>query len=216
MHRLLVTGFEPFGKEKVNPSCDLIAALDGLQVENWQVMGRILPVSVEKNREGFGALLHEVQPHVLVSVGLSASARHITLERVALNVLDTRIPDNDGNHFRDEPIVPGGPAAYFSTLPIRPLLQRLHEKKVPAVLSNSAGTYLCNYVMYLGLHLSRHVLSPTTPGFAHTLSGFVHVPFLHEHVLDRSEFASLSFETMLRGVEEIIRGSISHFSQLSS
>jgi pyroglutamyl-peptidase len=171
---VLVTGFEPFGDERENPSAwaaeRAAAELAGAGFDaHWAV----LPVSFKRCREALAQLLERLKPDVAVALGLAGGVTHVRLERVAINLMDTGRPDNDGAQPVDEPIDPQGPAAYFSTLPLRRILERLRGEGVPAAISNSAGTYLCNFAMYL---LLRHADLRGYPRRA----GFIHVPYTPE------------------------------------
>ncbi len=153
--KALVTGYEPFGQHKVNPS-ELIVerlreAVSG-ELDGVELVTAVIPVSFRRAGERLLGLLEEHRPDIAVSLGLWAGASYVTVERVAVNIMDARIPDNDGYQPVDEPIVPGGPTAYFSTLPVKAIVKALREAGIPAAVSNSAGTFLCNYAMYTLLH----------------------------------------------------------------
>jgi pyroglutamyl-peptidase len=166
---ILVTGFEPFGGHPSNPSEEIAKAVDGRIVGGLAVRAAILPVHhVEAAREA-ARLLVEHDPLVVVHVGLAVGRARIALERVALNVMDYELADNSGYLARAEPCVPGGPAAYFATLPLGEILDALAREGVPVYLSNAAGTYLCNQTLYSTLHA-------VTRDGRRTQVGFMHVP----------------------------------------
>lgn len=171
---VLVTGFEPFGDERENPSAwaaELAAA--ELAKAGFDAYSAVLPVSFKRCGEELARLLEQLKPSVAVALGLSGGVTHVRLERVALNLMDASRPDNDGAQPVDEPIDPSGPVAYFSTLPLRMILERLRSEGVPTAISNSAGTFLCNYAMYV---LLRYADLHSYPRRA----GFIHLPYTPE------------------------------------
>lgn len=191
----LVTGFEAFGGASVNPSAEVAKRLDGRRIGQWEVRAAILPVHHVGAASVVQAILRAHDPVAIVHLGLAAERAQIALERVAINVMDYSIPDNEGFQARDEPCVPGGPAAYFSTLPLRAMLDAVRGAGVPGYLSTTAGTYLCNFVMYTTLH--SLAARPEPPR-----AGFVHLPLLPSMVApDDSDQPSMDLGLMLRGVE---------------
>ena len=187
--RVLVTGFEPFGGDATNPTVDVVEFLQRTAAEapaafriplthsgedtggsraDIELTAQVLPVEFGAAQEQLTALIRGVRPDVVLSFGLAAGRTEITPERVAINVADARIPDNSGHQPVDVPLVSGGPAAYFSTLPIKALAGAVNGLGIPAAVSNSAGTYVCNAVMYRGLH-------EVTAG-GKVRAGFIHVP----------------------------------------
>ncbi len=164
MTTVLLTGFEPFDGATSNPSWDAIEALAGDDV----VVAR-LPVEFAAAGERMDALLAEHSPDLVIALGLANGRAAVTPERVAINIEDARIADNGGDHPVDRPVVDRGPAAYFTGLPVKEIVQRMREEGIPAEVSDSAGTYVCNHLMYRLMHAvaTRH---PTTR------AGFIHVP----------------------------------------
>jgi pyroglutamyl-peptidase len=166
---MLVTGFEPFGRHPCNPSEEIAKAVDGRVFHGLGVRAAILPVHhVEAGRQAV-RLLDEHDPLAVLHVGLAAGRMRIALERVALNVMDYAEADNAGYRARGEPCVPGGPVAYRSTLPLAAILDALAREGIPACLSNTAGTYLCNQTLYTTLHAVAMAKK-------RALVGFLHVP----------------------------------------
>ena len=159
--RLLVTGFELFGGAASNPSADLVGRLAG------EVATAVLPVELEPLPGLVAELLARHQPSHVVCLGLSARAGGLLVERVGLNLVDARIPDNAGRQPVDQPVVPGGPAAYFSTLPVKAVRAAVRGVNVPAELSLSAGTYVCNALLYQVLHHAAQQPEPPRCGFIH-------------------------------------------------
>ena len=169
--KTLVTGFEPFGGSDRNPSAELITRLEG------EAITVVLPVEFEAVRKLVPDLLAEHHPTHVVCLGLSGCATGLTLERVAINLIDARIPDNAGDQPVDRPVIPGAPAARFATLPVKAMLRALQASGVPGELSLSAGSYVCNALLYLMLHEAAALPREIRP-----LCGFIHVP--PEDVLD--------------------------------
>ena len=159
--RLIVTGFEPFGGAEVNASWEAVRRLDGVEKV-------LLPVSFARAAEGLRALVAG-EPDAVICVGEAGGRSAISVERVAVNLMDARIPDNDGAQPVDESILPGGPAAYLSTLPTRAISARLGEAGLPAELSYTAGTYVCNCAFYALMDAVGRSARPI-------LGGFIHVP----------------------------------------
>ena len=194
--KILVTGFDPFGGEAINPAIetvkrlpDTIAGADIIKLEIPTVCHKSLQVIKE-------AVIRE-DPDVVLSVGQAGGRPDITVERVGINVDDCRIPDNEGNQIVDEPIYPEGPDAYFVTVPIKAMVQRIQSRNIPASVSNTAGTFVCNHVTY-GV---CHMIATEFPG---KRSGFIHIPFLPEQVLDKKNMPSMSQEMMVQAIEAAI------------
>ena len=160
---ILVTGFEPFAGDTTNPSQELAKALDGRVFGGRAVRSLVLPVQHEAARDVTLGALGTPGLAAVVHLGLARGRARIALERVAVNVLDYAIPDNQGDVLRDAPCVAGGPAAYFSTLPLREILSELTAGGIPAYVSYTAGTFLCNYTLYATLHALAE-RRPAVPG----------------------------------------------------
>jgi len=192
---ILVTGFEPFGTFGVNPTEGLAKAVDGRRLGDGQVRSAVLPVHHAEAALRVGALLAETHPAAVLHLGLAAERARVALERVAVNVMEYEQPDNAGWRARGEPCVPGGPAAYFATLPLEAIRQALTADGIPAYVSHTAGTYLCNQTLYTTLHAVRsRSRAPRV--------GFIHVPLLPSMVAASGlEQPSMDFPLMLRAVE---------------
>jgi pyroglutamyl-peptidase len=192
---ILVTGFEPFGQHSDNPSRELAKAVDGRRIGGHEVRGSVLPVHHSEAAVAVERLVADLDPIAILHLGLAEGRARIGLERVALNVLDYSIPDASGYQGVDEPCVAGGPAAYASTLPLRAILAALTAEGIPAFISNSAGTYLCNQTLYTTLHLvsTRRLRARV---------GFLHLPLLPAMVAAAGvDQPSMAAATMLRAVE---------------
>jgi pyroglutamyl-peptidase len=192
---ILVTGFEPFAKHTMNPAQELAKLLDGRWFGGCAVASAVLPVHHREASQHVSLLLAELAPVAVVHLGLAESRSRLALERAALNVMDYRIPDNAGYRAEGEPCADQGPAAYFSSLPLPEMLAALLAEGIPAYISNTAGTFLCNQTLYGTLHeIAMRELN--------TRAGFIHLPLLPAMVaaggLDQP---SMDLPLMLRGVE---------------
>lgn len=167
--RILITGFAPFGGESMNPSWEVARSLHGRRVAGHRIEARELPTEFAGSLRGLKRALREVRPTIVLGVGQAGGRDRLSIERVAINLNDARIPDNAHAQPVDEPVIAGGPAAYFSTLPIKAMLAALVAQGIPAEISNSAGTYVCNHVAYAMAHL--------TAGRRQVRSGFIHIPY---------------------------------------
>jgi pyroglutamyl-peptidase len=196
---ILVTGFEPFGGDAVNPSQELAKAVDGRAIGTLVVRSLVLPVQHEAARDIVAAELDADGLASVVQLGLAGGRARVSLERVAVNVMDYQQPDAAGDVKRDEACVPGGPPAYWSTLPLRQILAELAAQGIPAHLSYTAGAYLCNFAMYTTLHALAE-RGRTIP------AGFVHLPYLPSMVAAHDqEEPSMDLAMMTRALEVILR-----------
>ncbi|HEY3098216.1 MAG TPA: pyroglutamyl-peptidase I [Methylomirabilota bacterium] len=196
---IVLTGFEPFGTYTTNPSGEVTKALDGRAFDAEVVRGVVLPVHHREAALAVARLVDETAPRAIVHVGLAGGRARIALERVAVNVMDFEIADNAGYRATGEPCVPGGPAAYFSTLPLAAILDALVADGVPAYLSNTAGTYLCNQTMYTTRDLleRRGLAIP---------AGFIHLPQSAAMVAASGlDQPSMDLPLMIRAIETALR-----------
>lgn len=169
MQTVLLTGFEPFDQDRINPSWEAVRQLDGVLLEaDVQIVAHRLPCAFATAGECLNRLISQLRPAMVIATGLGPGRSDISLERVAINVNDARIPDNLGDQPIDTAVVVGGPAAYFTTLPIKAMVAALREAGVGASVSQTAGTFVCNQVFYL----LQHGLAGTA-----IRSGFIHVPY---------------------------------------
>lgn len=192
---ILLTGFEPFGGFPANPSLEVAKALDGRTVGDVVVRSAVLPVHHAEAASQVARWLDETDPLAVVHLGLAGGRARIALERLAVNVMDYDAPDNAGYQAQGEPCVPGGPPAYFATLPLAAILAALTAEGIPAYVSNTAGTYLCNQTMYGTLHAlaeRRHAAR----------AGFIHLPLLPSMVAASGlEQPSMDVSSMVRAVD---------------
>jgi pyroglutamyl-peptidase len=172
---VLLTGFDPFGGQRVNPSWQAVQALHDSRIAGHRVIGAELPTVFQESLQSLRDLLRQHRPTLVICCGQAGGRGALSLERVAINVDDARIPDNRGAQPVDRPVVPGGPAAYFTSLPIKAMRQALLDAAINAEVSQTAGTFVCNHVFY-GL---MHELA-TSRAVHGVRGGFIHVPFLPE------------------------------------
>ena len=196
--KILVTAFDPFGGEKSNPAelavRNLPDALGDIQISKL-----VVPTVFYKSIEIVSREIENVRPDAVLCIGQAGGRAELSLERVAINLDDARIPDNEGNQPIDSPIVSDGPAAYFSTLPIKAITRAIRESGIPAGVSNSAGTFVCNHLMYGVLH----TLATKYPKMR---GGFMHVPFAPDQVACRGGSApSMSISDIGRGIQAAIQ-----------
>ena len=189
MKTILITGFEPFGGMDLNPSQEIARQLNGHVIAGRRVVGRILPCVFGAANVELRALLREFEPEIVLAVGQGDGRADITPERVAINVDDAPIPDNAGVQPVDRRIVAGGPAAYWSTLPIKAIVTALRAHEIPASVSQTAGTFVCNHVFYGLMHALRRRVGR---------GGFIHVPWLPEQA--KRGQPSLPLPTMVEAV----------------
>ena len=176
--KVLITGFDPFGGEKVNPAWEAVRALpdniDGIEVIKLQI-----PTVFKKSAKKLFENIDSVKPDVVICVGQAGGRYEFCVERVAINLDDGRIPDNEGYQPVDTPVFEDGDTAYFTSLPIKGMVEKLKKASIPAAVSNTAGTYVCNHIMYsLLYYLNKNKLD-------NIRGGFIHVPYIPEQVIDK-------------------------------
>ena len=193
MRHILVTGFEPFGGETINPSWEVVKQLEGMIIDDCRVVTRQLPCVFGESLTVLNAAIDELNPAVVIAVGQAGGRVDITVERVGINVDDARIPDNRGQQPIDVAIVPGGPAAWFSSLPIKAMVAAMREKGIPASVSQTAGTFVCNHVMYGLLHKIGEN--------AEIKGGFIHIPYLPEQAAAHAGAPSMAAQTVKDALE---------------
>jgi pyroglutamyl-peptidase len=204
---ILLTGFEPFGGESINPSQEIVRALDGEIVDRHRVVGAILPVAFAATLPMLESLLDAHRPMLVLALGQAGGRSEMAIERVAVNLVDARIADNDGIQPIDAAVVEGAPGAYFSSLPVKAIARRLRELGIPAVPSLSAGSFVCNQVFFALAHLlaTRH---------PHARGGFVHVPWLPQQAAMHPGQPSMALQTMIGGVRATLECAIATHEDL--
>ncbi|MBN6777585.1 pyroglutamyl-peptidase I [Pseudoclavibacter alba] len=188
--RILVTGFDPFDGESCNPSWDAVSQLSE-QIAGAEIVTKCVPTEFRRATAEVSEAIDELAPDAVVLVGEAGGRADVTPERVAINLEDARIPDNAGAQPIDVPVADDGPAAYFSTLPVKAMVSAIRDAGLPASLSNSAGTFVCNDLMYGVLHY----LAVT--GRTAIRSGFVHVPFVPEQAARHEGTPSLPLDDIV-------------------
>lgn len=176
MTTVLLTGFEPFGGDERNPSGEAVADAARAWAGPETLVTAVLPVAFDAAADRLRRLIEEVAPEVVIATGLAGGRAHVTPERIAINLRDARIPDNAGAQPVDEPSVAGGPAAHFANLPVKAIAAAIAAEGVPAAVSHTAGTFVCNHAFYVALHEAS-----ARPGMR---AGFIHVPWSTETAPD--------------------------------
>ena len=194
--KILVTGFDPFGGEKVNPALEAVKSLPS-EIHGAEIHWVEIPTVFYKAAEVLETTIVRYQPDAVLCIGQAGGRASLTPERVAINQDDARIPDNQGNQPIDTPIRLDGQAAYFSTLPIKAMVQAIKEEGLPATVSNTAGTFVCNHLMYQALYLANKK-------FPHMRAGFMHIPYMTEQVINKPNTASMNLTDIVRGIEAAI------------
>jgi pyroglutamyl-peptidase len=203
---VLVTGFTPFDGEATNPSWEIVKALPdviaGHRLEKLRVpteFGRAIDVTTRA--------IDRLKPDIVLSFGQAGGRSRMSVERVAINIDDARIADNAGKQILDQPVRAGGPAAYFCTVPIKAMVAAMAKAEVPAEISNSAGTFVCNHLVYGVLH---HIAMQGKT----IRAGFIHVPFLESQIVDRPNTPAMSLPTMIEGAKAAIIAAIKYRADL--
>ena len=187
--KIIVTGFDPFGGEKINPSIECVKALP--EIEGVELIRLELPTVFKESAKRLNEVINDVKPDAVLSVGQAGGRPGITMERIAINVDDARIPDNISQQPIDEEIQLDGEAAYFTTLPIKRIVKAIREAGILAEVSNSAGTFVCNHIMYQALFAATKADKPFK-------AGFMHIPFIPEQTTDKP---SLPLEESTKAVQ---------------
>ena len=189
--RILLCAFDAFGGEKINPALEAVMRVnfDGAEVEKLCV-----PTVFYKSVELVTRKIDQIKPHAVIMIGQAGGRGKVTPERVAINVSDARICDNEGNRPVDEPVVSGAPAAYFSTLPIKEITVAIEAAGIPSAVSDSAGTFVCNHLMYGVLH---HIAARGLD----VRAGFIHVPFMPDQTMGKDGVPSLPLDDTVRALE---------------
>lgn len=198
--RILLTGFDPFGGESINPSWEAAHALHDGRIGGHRISALQLPTEFAGSLRALKAAMRELTPAIVLGVGQAGGRQQLSIERVAINVQDARIPDNAGAQPVDEPVIAGAPAADFSTLPIKAMLTALQAHGLPAEISNSAGTYVCNHIAYAMLHLAGKRRG--------VRAGFIHIPYLPAQAARRHGAASMALADVVQGLEIALRTAI--------
>lgn len=196
---VLITGFEPFGGEKVNPSELVARSLEGRLIAGRPLAVRVIPVETRNIGERLGRAIDETSPDIVISMGQAGGRSSLAIERVAVNVLDFVQPDNVGVMRKNDPVTRGGPDARLSPMPFGEIVAAWAENGIPGYVSNSAGTYLCNQLLYEALGIAENASPPV-------VAGFVHLPYLPAQAmtLGPERTPSMSLDVMKRAMEILI------------
>ena len=194
--KVLITGFDPFGGEKINPAWEAIKLLPD-NIESIEVIKLEIPTVFNKSINVLLAGIEEHKPDAVICVGQAGGRYDITTERVAINLDDARITDNEGNQPIDEKVYSDGDSAYFSNLPIKAMTDAIKSSGIPASVSNTAGTFVCNHIMY-GLLYHINKSGVTKKG------GFIHVPYIPEQVINKPNLPSMSLDIISKGLKAAI------------
>lgn len=200
--KILVTGFDPFGGESINPALEAVKKLPST-IDGADVQWLEIPTVFYKSADVLAAKMREYQPDVVLCVGQAGGRTGLTPERVAINQDDARIPDNEGQQPIDCVIREDGAAAYFSSLPIKAMVRAIHQAGLPASVSNTAGTFVCNHLMYQVLYL-------VDKQFPNVKAGFIHIPFMMEQVVDKPNTAAMNLSDITRGLEAAIQAIVAY------
>ena len=190
--KILVSGFDPFGGEKINPAIESVKLLPD-EIKGAKIIKLEIPTVARKSLKKLEEVIEIEKPDVVINVGQAGGRTDITVERVGINMDDFRIKDNEGNQPIDEKIAEDGPDAYLVTIPIKAMVQKMIENKIPASVSNTAGTFVCNHVCYGMAHLA-------STKYPNMRTGFIHIPFLPEQVINKKNTPSMELNTIVKGL----------------
>jgi len=197
--RALVTGFDPFGGDKVNPSSLAVSRLKR-RVGRIEIVTAVLPTSYATSAKVLRKAIDRARPDIVLCVGQAGGRTDLCLERVGINVQDARIPDNDRKQPIDVPVSAKGPAAYFATLPIKACVAAMRKAGLPAIVSNTAGTFVCNHILYSLMDIIAGHSRPMR-------GGFLHIPYVPEQAARLGAAPSMAVDDIARGIEIILRTS---------
>lgn len=203
--KILITGFDPFGEDRINPSSEVLALLPK-EIAGATIVTHELPTVFGESAKRLKQCIRKELPDAVLCIGQAGGRVGLTPERVAINQDDARIPDNQGQQPIDTSIQPDGQAAYFSTLPIKAMVKAIQDIGLSAAVSNTAGTFVCNHIMYQALYMAEKE-------FPQMKAGFMHIPYLPEQVVDKREVPSLELVDMVRGVEAAVRAIVAYFEK---
>ena len=194
--KILVTGFDPFGGEPINPAIESVKKLPD-NIAGAKIIKLEIPTVRKKSLEKIEKAINEHNPDVILSIGQAGGRFDISIERVGINLDDFRIPDNEGNQIIDEPVFPDGENSYFVKLPVKAMVQNVQKNNIPASVSYTAGTFVCNHVLYGVLYLIEKK-------YEGKKSGFIHIPFLPQQVVDKRNMPSMELNTIVKGLTAAI------------
>lgn len=202
--RLLITGFDPFGGEGINPAWEAVKLLPDI-VESVEVVKLQIPTVFHRSTEVLLEGIEKYKPEVVICVGQAGGRYEISMERVAINIDDARIADNEGNQPVDELIYPDGRSAYFTNLPIKTMVEEIRGEGIPASVSNTAGTFVCNHIMYSLLYNIELSCSVKR-------GGFIHVPFIPAQVIGKKNTPYMDLNSIVKGLQAAI-GAVGRYEE---
>lgn len=206
--KILITGFDPFGGENINPALEAVKKLPDT-ILNSEIIKLEIPTVFRKSLETIEENIIKHKPDVVISVGQAGGRFRVTPERVAINIDDARIKDNEGNQPIDISIFEDGEAAYFSNLPIKAMVKEMMDNEIPASVSNTAGTFVCNHVMYGILYL-------IDKKYPNIRGGFIHVPYIPSQVTTKPNMPSMSIDDISKGLELSLKAIIENSSDIKT
>lgn len=206
--KVLVTGFDPFGGESINPAYEAVSSLEDY-ILGVEIINKEIPTVFYKSIEILEKLILDEKPDIAICIGQAGGRFDISLERVAINIDDARIKDNEGNQPIDTKIFEDGENAYFSSLPIKRMAKKIREAGIPASISNTAGTFVCNHIMYGLLYLIN-------TKYPHIRGGFLHVPYLPEQVVSKGNVPSMSLDNIKDGLRLAIEAAIEYSDDIET
>lgn len=197
--KILITGFDPFYEDVINPSIEAVKKLPD-EIKGATIIKRQIPTVYKKSLYLLEDIIEKELPDVVINVGQAGGRSDITIERIGINIDDFRIKDNEQNQIIDEKIVQDGDDAYFTTIPIKAILKKLTDNKIPASISNTAGTFICNHVCYYMAYLSK-------TKYKHMKTGFIHIPYIPEQVIGKS-LPSMNIDDIVQALKLTIQAII--------
>ena len=206
--KVLITGFDPFGGENINPALEAVKQLPDT-IEGAEVIKLEIPTVFRKSLEKIEENIIKHNPDVVISIGQAGGRVGITPERVSVNIDDARIPDNEGNQPIDTPIFEDGANAYFSTLPIKAMVKEMNDNGIPGSVSNTAGTFVCNHVMYGVLYMA-------VKKYPNIKSGFIHVPYIPAQAATKVNQPSMSINDIIKGLSLCIKAIVNNDSDIKT
>ncbi|MEY8291057.1 pyroglutamyl-peptidase I [Carnobacteriaceae bacterium 52-44] len=198
--KILVTGFDPFGDDVINPAIEAVKRLPDT-IDGAEIIKLEIPTVFYKSADVVKEAIEKEQPDYVLNIGQAGGRYELTPERVAINLDDARIADNEGQQPIDKEIKEDGDAAYFSQLPIKAMVDYMKKENIPASVSNTAGTFVCNHIMYQTLYLAM-------TEFSNIKAGFMHIPFLPEQVVERPNTPAMALEDIVKGITASLKAII--------
>lgn len=200
--KILVSGFDPFNGEKINPSIEAVKRLPDT-IEGCEIIKVEIPTIIDESVKKLERYIENYRPDVVLNIGQAGGRSDITVERAGINIDDFNIEDNAGNRIIDEKIVKDGSDAYFTTVPLKAIVEALRINKIPASVSNSAGTFVCNHVCYSMCYLAKKK-------YPAMRTGFIHIPYIPEQVIDKRGTPSMSLDNIVEGLRISIEAIIAN------